>query len=416
MKNEYKVSEKHFTRNRKQNFPFILLFMLNFLRKSLTMEIDNFISFLKPNIGSKFTKSAFVQARMKVKPEVFKKLSQTLIDEFYTDNDKAIKLWGEFRLLAIDGSRITLPITNELKSMYGDAKNQTTTSIVQARCSVIYDVKNNYVLDGILAPLNSGERKLALSHLLHCKSNDLLIYDRGYPSYGFIYEHIKRDLNFLMRVKVSFSQVTIDFESSKKKSQIVTFYPGKNTKLSDKPYGKDTPNEVRLIRVELPKGQTEILITSLLDSKKYPSSVFKELYSQRWGIETFYDRLKNKLKVEHFSGYSNESIQQDFYAALFVSNIQTLIVSELEDDLVKDNQQKKYDYKINTNLSYGFLKNRILDLFLTSKSMEKSFEDLKQLYKENLIPIRPNRSFERNSGKYRTRIKPNITKNQKDSF
>ncbi|MFV8344749.1 transposase, partial [Flavobacterium sp. ZB4P13] len=153
-----------------------------------------------------------------------------------------------------------------------------------------------------------------------------------------------------------------------------------------------------------------------LDNKKYPSSVFKELYSQRWGIETFYDRLKNKLKVEHFSGYSNESIQQDFYAALFVSNIQTLIVSELEDDLVKDNQQKKYDYKINTNLSYGFLKNRILDLFLTSKSIEKSFEDLKQLYKENLIPIRPNRSFEINSGKYRNRIKPNVTKNQKDSF
>ena len=196
------------------------------------MEIDNFISFLKPNIGSKFTKSAFVQARMKVKPEVFKKLSQTLIDEFYTDNDKAIKLWEEFRLLAIDGSRITLPITNELKSIYGDAKNQTTTGIVQARCSVIYDVKNNYVLGGILAPLNSGERKLALSHLLHCKSNDLLIYDRGYPSYGFIYKHIKKDLNFLMRVKVSFNQVTIDFESSKKKSQIVTFYPRESTSIN----------------------------------------------------------------------------------------------------------------------------------------------------------------------------------------
>ena len=81
------------------------------------MEIGNFISFLKPNIGSKFTKIAFVQARMTVKPEVFKNLSQILIDEFYTDNDKAIKLWEEFRLLAIDGSRITLPITNELKFM-----------------------------------------------------------------------------------------------------------------------------------------------------------------------------------------------------------------------------------------------------------------------------------------------------------
>ena len=43
-----------------------------------------------------------------------------------------------------------------------------TTTIVQARCSVMYDVLNNYVLEGTLAPLKQGERELALPHLLHC--------------------------------------------------------------------------------------------------------------------------------------------------------------------------------------------------------------------------------------------------------
>jgi hypothetical protein len=166
----------------------------------------------------------------------------------------------------------------------------------------------------------------------------------------------------------------------------------------------------------LPNGQTEILITSLLDNNEYSSSIFKELYNERWGVETFYDELKNKLKIEHFSGYSKESIQQDFYAALFVSNVQTLIVSELEEELAVQNQPKKYNYKVNTNLSYGFLKNRILDLFFNRDAMDKSLEELKVLYKENLIPIRPKRSFERNSGKYRSRIKPKITKNQKDAL
>ena len=32
-----------------------------------------------------------------------------------------------------------------------------------------------------------------------------------------------------------------------------------------------------------------------------------------------------------------------------------------------------------------------------------------------LLPIRPNRKFERNQGKYRARIKPKITKNQKNA-
>ena len=179
--------------------------MLNLLRKSLALEIENFKNFLKDKGPGSFTKSAFVQARKKIKPEVFKKLSATLLEEFYTENDSAIKLWKGFRLLAIDGSRITLPLTEGLKAIYGSTKNQTGSSIVQARSSVLYDVENKYVLDGILSPLSRGERDLALSHLSHCKPNDLLIYDRGYPSYDFIHQHQIRKLDFLMRVKTSFS-------------------------------------------------------------------------------------------------------------------------------------------------------------------------------------------------------------------
>ena len=248
LKQDFRVSKKYFTRVRKQTFHLILLFMMNLLRKSLAIEIDNFFSFLgkKASFG-KFTKSAFVQARKKIKPEVFRHLSHTLINEFYSDNEEAIKTWQGFRFLAVDGSRITLPITKELKAYYGETKNQSATGIVQARCSVIYDVENNYVLDGILAPLKVGERTLALKHLLYCKEGDLLIYDRGYPSYDFIYNHIKKDLEYLIRVKVNFSQVTLDFEKSKKRSQVVSIYPGKNTNLADKPYNKNTPINVRLI-------------------------------------------------------------------------------------------------------------------------------------------------------------------------
>lgn len=391
--------------------------MLNLLRKSLSLEIENFWSFLKLNPLQKFSKSAFVQARMKIKPEVFEHLSRILINEFYTENDLSIKKWKDFRVLAIDGSRITLPITKELKQLYGETKNQSDTSIVQARCSILYDLENNYVLDGKIAPLEQGERELALSHLSLCKKGDLLIYDRGYPSYDFIHHHITNDLDYLIRVKVSFSQLTVAFEKSKKKSATVSILPGKNTKLSDKAYGRQTPIHLRLIRVELANGQVEILMTSLMDPKVYPNAIFKSLYQKRWGVETFYDQLKNKLKVEHFSGYSNQSILQDFYAALFISNVQTLIVAEMEDDIAIQNKNRKYDYKINTNISYGLLKNRVLEIFFSKEiSMENAIQDIKKLLLEHQVPIRPNRSFERNPSKYKTRIKPKVSKNQKDNL
>ncbi|GAA4952916.1 hypothetical protein GCM10023314_28070 [Algibacter agarivorans] len=56
--------------------------------------------------------------------------------------------------MAVDGSRINFSITDELKIIYGETKNKTRTFIVQARCSVIYDVLNNYVLDDSLEPLD----------------------------------------------------------------------------------------------------------------------------------------------------------------------------------------------------------------------------------------------------------------------
>ncbi len=386
-------------------------------KKSLSLEIENFVRLFNKDLNLKsFTKSAFVQYRKKIKPELFKHLSDTIVNEFYTDNEDGIKLWRGFRLLGVDGSCLTLPFTTELKKIYGETKNQSDTGVVQSRVSVLYDVINNYVIEGVLSPLKIGEGKLAIQHLLHVKENDLVIYDRGYPSFNLMYEHLKLNSNFLMRVKVGFSNITKEFIKSGKLSQIVDIYPGQHKTYNDKEYDKNTSIKLRLVRVELPSGQIELLITSLLNSKKYSNKIFKELYFKRWAVETFYDELKNKLKVEHFSGYSNQSILQDFYAALFISNVQTLIVNEITDEINDETKGTKYSYKVNNNLSYGFLKNRIINLFFSNNGMDNTLKELRILFKKNLIPIRPNRIFQRDAGKYRKRLKPKVTKNQRDAI
>lgn len=414
------MSKNDFTRSRIQSFHGTIVFIMNFLTKSLSLEIQNFIGYIKQNIHEKevkdFTNSAFTQYRNKIKPEVFKYLSKTLIQEFYTDNDESIKLWNGFRLLAVDGSRLTLPETKELEEIYGKTKNQSKTGVVQARTSVLYDVLNKFAIDGCLSPLSTGERVLAINHLAFSQKGDLIIYDRGYPSFDIVYEHLDRGLDFLIRVKTDFSDLTREFYKSGLNSNIVKMYPGRDAKLSKKSYSKDTFREIRIVRVELPSGEVEILISSLTDLNKYPNSIFKDLYYLRWGVETFYDELKNKIKAEHFSGYSNHSILQDFYAALFVSNVQSLIVEEINDELALESGRTKYQYKVNCNLSYGFMKDRIITLFFSDKPMGLILSELKDLFKKHTIPIRPNRKFKRDTNKYRKRERPKVLKNRKDAL
>jgi hypothetical protein len=417
---DYRMSKTDFSRKRKQPFGGMLLFMVNFLKKSLVIEIDSFVNFLnsKSNLTSvkKFTKSAFVQKRMKINPAVFKYLSQVIIENTYTESNTTIKRFYGFRILSVDGSKLTLPNTEELKEQFGESKNQTNTGVVQARISVLYDVLNSLVLDSEMDKLDTSERTLALKHSIQWKKNDLIIYDRGYPSYDFKYEHIKAGIDYLIRVKTSHSKIVQCFVDSGEKAIVTEIFPQEKHSFIGKDYNKNSPLKVRLVRVDLPSGEVEVLMTSLLDSEKYPTKIFKELYFMRWGIETFYDELKNKLKVGCFTGYSKISILQDFFCAIFISNLQSIIVNDLQEELNIKNHNTKLNYKINGNLSYGFLKNRILELLTKEASLENIFKDLQNLFIQNTIPIRPNRNNKRNVDKYRTRIKPLVLKNQKDAI
>jgi Transposase DDE domain len=413
MKNQY------FTRERKQPFGAVLLFMFNLLRKSLAVEIDNFVTHLNEKINLKkfksFTQSAFVQNRKKIKPAVFQHLSEVIIDNFYTPENENIKGFMGFRILAVDGSTIALPDTEQLREKYGETKNQTDVGIVKAKASVLYDIMNHLILDASLGALFGDERDMALLHKKKWRKNDLIIYDRGYPSYDFVNEHIKNKIDCLIRVKVNHSGLVEAFVKSGETSEIIDMIPGKNQPLKAKEYNKHTILKVRLVRVELPSGEVEVLMTTLLDEVKFENKIFKELYFMRWGIETFYDELKNKLKVEYFTGYSENSIQQDFHCAIFISNIQSIIVNDLQEELAEQNKGKKYVYKINTNVSYGFLKNRVLELLFKDAPLLNVFEEIEVLFLKHTVPIRKNRNNPRNIGQYRRKLKPKVTKNQKDA-
>lgn len=80
------------------------------------------------------------------------------------------------------------------------------------------------------------------------------------------------------------------------------------------------------------------------------------------------------------------------------------------------NTKTKYVYKVNNNLSYGLLKDRIVTLFYSDTKTEVIFSELKELFSKHLTPIRPDRKFERHKDKYRNRQKPKVPKNMKDTL
>lgn len=157
-------SDKDFTRKRKLPFASLVLFMLNLIKKTLQKELTDFISLIS-STKENITKSAFVQSRKKLKAETFIELNDTLVESFYEDDD--YKKWKGFRLLAIDGSCLTLPQSNEIIKDFGFAKNNVNPEsiIPMAKVSSFYDLLNGIIIDSQIDQYKISEFMLALAHL-----------------------------------------------------------------------------------------------------------------------------------------------------------------------------------------------------------------------------------------------------------
>ncbi len=109
------------------------------------------------------SQSAFSQARLKIKPSAFIELNNVCSSHFYSNYP--VKKWKGLRLVAIDGSEVFLPKTQETIDYFEEyTTNFMNKTVVLARVSKAYDVLNKTTIDAKLANRKVGEHALANQH------------------------------------------------------------------------------------------------------------------------------------------------------------------------------------------------------------------------------------------------------------
>ena len=400
-------NETDFTRDRKLTLARVVGIIINMPKRSLSVEIQDFFNSLGEDLDG-CTKSAFCLQRGKLNPLFFTIWNKWLVDNFYLHYGKSVKRWRGFLLHAVDGSSAYLFNKEEVISYYG-----THSAVPMARIVQIHDVLNDISVWGGIYPIKQSEKGIVAEQIEQFKSDSLAVFDRGFPSFSLMYlmENQEISRSYLMRCTVTFNNEVKAFVRSRKSSKIVDFKPSTESIEALKKNGyivrKDTTTKVRMVKIRLPNGTIEILLTNLYDEKLYKLNDFKYLYGMRWGIETAYYKQKNQLQMEQFSGHRVVCIKQDYAATLFVANLQSIIEKQCNDYLSTINIQRKLNYKINKNLSIASLKNNIVQLFFT-ETPEMILIKLQKMFERNLEPIRPGRQFERSTkkskvkGKYQT--------------
>jgi hypothetical protein len=387
-----------FQRKRVLTLSLVVLLIINFLKKSLSIELSNFFFCLLPEKSC--SKQAFCEQRAKLKPTFFHDWNKVFVSSFYHHYSEMKKTWNGLTVWAVDGSTIPLPQTEALRTQFGGATNQSENAHnVTARVCLVSDILNDIVIAGGLHSYFSSEEDACVQILENMNiENKLLIFDRGYPSFWLEYWLMQKGVKFLMRVKKNENNQIVQFLNSDATDTTTLWYPSYRSlkKLQSMGFEVDRQTSIpmRMVKVVLETGETEVLITNLYDTQVYCLDSLKEAYHFRWGIETHYGHLKEKLQMGQFSGIRQICIEQDFAANLLMYNLQSLIEKQTEPYVETVNQKRKHQWRVNKNVALGMMKNRVIRLF-TENDSSGVLRELEKLFGNCLEPVRPGRKYPR---------------------
>lgn len=378
-----KEGSNGFSRTRRLTCKRLAMLILSGIRLPLQLATDALFKALDCAEES-VSKQAVSKARSDFDPNFVKACFTTLVKEGVSCSD--VELFkGKYRLCAIDGSDIALDNASALKEEFGcsgRAKNATT-----AMASIAYDPLNNWILDASLSPYKTSERTAAREHIaavsaLDTKKN-LFILDRGYPSREFLAELIDARHKFVMRVRRKFN---LDFDAVGQYEKVAFVW-------AEKTY------HVRVIKVVLSSGEIETLVTNL-SPKTFPTEEAGNLYFKRWGIETKFDSLKNRLALENMSGRRPVTVYQDFWATMYIANLFAALQYRTDEIISAKTEGSGNKYAQKTNETRLIKKFR--DLFiecLTEPRISKRRRMMDALVADivrDTTEIKPGRSSPRN--------------------
>lgn len=392
-------SKKVFVRDRKLSFRHLCSYLMNIMSRSLVNELFHDSEFLDARPVSK---QDFSFRRSFISPSVFIDISEELIRQTYIEVPNELRYWKGFHLLAADGTMLTVPASVSCREEFGgDPKGYPT-----AQALVVVDLLNGFCLSSSIDRFKVSERELlaeslnaslGLSALTnHCP---LIILDRGYPSYELFRNLIDRQVRFVVRMQGGSGAVDQFMESGEKDKWVKIKAPRKNILENQRNGGGELPDlDIRLIRVPLDSGETEILATNLTETEA-STEEFKTLYFYRWGVETDIEVLKNIEQIEVFSGNRPLCVRQDYFARIATYNMETLIQIFAQHRIEKKEKnplaKPKRMVNVNRNLAMGYLRDHILTIFCSDKDIGILIENLVDEFAHNTIPVIEGRSSPR---------------------
>jgi hypothetical protein len=310
-------------------------------------------------MGQKFSGAAYCMARSKLPLELFQRLIQAVCGVFQTVCKSS--QWRGHRVWLLDGSSCSMPDTKELQKAFGQPGGQKKgCGFPVAHLLTLFDFSTGLLLRVNAAPLRTHD--MSQVKRVHCemRKGDVLLADRGFCSYGHLALLFLAGIHGVFRMHqrmiVSFRKgrphrsLQAQRRRQRKKGkkglptsrwvrwlgkvdQVVEYFKPRQrpTWMTAKAYAA-LPNSLLLrelrYRISQKGYRTRevVLVTSLLNPRKYSSQDLADLYGRRWQVETNLRHLKQTLGMDTLHTKTLKNVLKELTMFVLAYNLVRLVM------------------------------------------------------------------------------------------
>jgi predicted amidophosphoribosyltransferase len=238
-------------------------------------------------------------------------------------------LWCGHHVLVVDGSSVTAPDTPANQKAFPQQKVQKPgCGFPIIRLVALLSLATGMLTAWVTGSWSQHEVAL-LQTLWDClRAGDVLLADRGFCNWALLAQCLQRNVHAVFRVKGVRRR---DFRQGKRISRDARLVqwrkPAQRATTIDAQTWALLPEvlTLRLVRCRLaiPGFRTRqvILVTTLLDSDKYPPEALSQLYFRRWAMELTLRNIKITLQMDQLSCKNPQNLEREIRLHFLVHNL-----------------------------------------------------------------------------------------------
>lgn len=267
------------------------------------------------------SKSAVTQARQRLGSEPLESLFNQTAGTWCAQ-DAQRHAWKGLSLWAMDGTTFRVPDSAENRAHFGAQSYASgkVASYPQVRAVSVTAIPTHLVADMALGPYGQNEMLYAKTLVERISDHSLTVFDRGFLSAEILLglSLAGEERHYLIPAK---SNTKWERLSGTEQDGLVRLRvsPQARAKVPTLPEYWTA----RAVRMVSANGKARVLLTSLLDRRRFKAEDLAECYRRRWEIETSYRELKQSMlgSVLTLRSQQPSGIKQEIWGALIAYNL-----------------------------------------------------------------------------------------------